>query len=227
MKKPNLKIICSIFAVALLICISAGGTIAWLSVYSGSVTNTFTVGDINILLRENKHVATPSGGFLGSLSESEWVVSNDNYKIVPGASDYKNPTVFVEVGSEPCWVYILLKNELGSNISYTVADTPLTGWHLVESGTVGGTESKLYRYNSEVTASGSGDVSFNNISYVKLPALFTTVAYSTSITKENIANLDKKTVVVTAYAHQSAYISQSLADSNVIEMCGFDTPVTD
>ena len=39
-------------AIALLIGCAAGGTMAWLTMQTGTITNTFTVGDINITLDE-------------------------------------------------------------------------------------------------------------------------------------------------------------------------------
>ena len=75
-------------ALMLVVCIaSIGGTIAWLTDSTGEVQNTFTPSDIDIELEET-------------------VPEDYTAKMVPGVEIPKDPKVTVEVGSEPCWVFV-------------------------------------------------------------------------------------------------------------------------
>ena len=97
-------------AVMLIVGATIGGTVAWLTAQTPSVTNTFTVGDINI-----------------ELTESE----NLNLKMVPGNTITKDPKVTVKAGSEACWLFVKVEESanLKDFITYTVDSgwTPLTG----------------------------------------------------------------------------------------------------
>lgn len=65
---------------ALVVAFAAGGAIAWLTATTGTVTNTFTVGNIDIDLTE----------------------TTTDYKMVPGNTIAKDPKVTVKAGSEAC-----------------------------------------------------------------------------------------------------------------------------
>lgn len=103
------KMMFMILAVVLIVGISVGGTLAWLTATTGPVVNTFTVGDINITLAETK----------------------SDFKMVPGNIIEKDPKVTVLKDSEACWLFVKIEKStnLGDFITYTVADgwTPLTG----------------------------------------------------------------------------------------------------
>ena len=76
-----------LFTLALVLVVavaSVGGTIAWLTDKTDPVTNTFTVGDINIGLTETERT----------------------YKIVPGVEIPKDPKVTVKANSEACWLFV-------------------------------------------------------------------------------------------------------------------------
>lgn len=99
-KKSNAKkIIVTLLAVVMLIGGTIGGTLAWLSATSGTVTNTFTVGNIWIDLYEHTRDND------GKLTTTE-VKALSDYKIIPGTSEEKDPTVEVLANSENCWVFI-------------------------------------------------------------------------------------------------------------------------
>ena len=101
-----------LFTLALVLVVavaSVGGTIAWLTATTAPVTNTFTVGDINIELKE----------------------TTTNYKMVPGNTIAKDPKVTVKANSEACWLFVKIEKStnLSDFITYTVAEgwTALTG----------------------------------------------------------------------------------------------------
>ena len=104
------KTLVALLSLVLLLGCSLGGTLAWLSDSTGPVTNTFTVGDINISLDE----------------------SNDlDLTIVPGVPIKKDPKVTVLEGSEACWLFVEIKESANwpDKLTYTIAKgwTELTG----------------------------------------------------------------------------------------------------
>ena len=89
MKKSNFrmngKALALILAVVLVVGGVVGGTLAWLTAESDTVTNTFTLGDIDIDLDET---------------------TGSNYTMIPGNTIGKNPKVTVTAGSEDCWLFV-------------------------------------------------------------------------------------------------------------------------
>ena len=174
------KAVITAVALTLVLCLAVGGTLAYLVATSDPVTNTFTVGDIKIDLAETKE---------------------GPFKVVPGATDAKDPSVTVESGSEKCYVYVKITNDLVIGNDTVATYNIGSEWVLV--GTSG--NAKLYRYG-EVVDAATADV--------KKP-VFTTVTYDgEKITKANIETLKNKTIVLQAYAHQSENITGvSVADT--------------
>lgn len=102
------KTLVALLSLVLLLGCSLGGTLAWLSDSTGPVTNTFTVGDINISLDEN----------------------TTDYKIVPGVDIAKDPKVTVKANSEACWLFVKIEESANwpDKLTYDVA----TGWEELE-----------------------------------------------------------------------------------------------
>lgn len=101
MKKKTLALL---LALVLVFGAAVGGTIAYLTDTTGPITNTFTVGNIDIGLAET---AT-------------------NFKMVPGCDITKDPKVTVMANSEACWLFVRIdeSTNLDDFISYNVA----SGW---------------------------------------------------------------------------------------------------
>lgn len=102
MKKKTIALIVSL---VLVLGCAIGGTLAWLTDKTEAVTNTFTVGDINIALAE----------------------SNDlDLKMVPGKVITKDPKVTVKENSEACWLFVKVEksNNFDTFMTYAMAD----GW---------------------------------------------------------------------------------------------------
>lgn len=92
------KTLISIIAVALILCVSVGGALAWLTDKTQEVTNTFTVGNIGLTLTETD-------------ADGNGDANNNNYKMVPGQDIAKDPQVTVAAESEDCWVFIKVTKE--------------------------------------------------------------------------------------------------------------------
>ena len=105
MTKRN-KLLVTILCLACVLCALVSGTIAWLISQPGSITNTFTSSDVTITLTETK--GTLTDGVRG-------------FKMVPGEVIAKDPVVAVEAGSEACYVFVKIDENLGSWSTYAVA----------------------------------------------------------------------------------------------------------
>lgn len=118
------KMFVTMLAVVLLVGCIIGGTVAWLTDKTDSITNTFTYGDINITLQET---------------------TGESYKIVPGVDIRKDPKVTVKANSEDCWLFVKVAASgtfVEGKVTYAVAEgwTALTGnggvyYRAVSSGT--------------------------------------------------------------------------------------------
>lgn len=102
------KLVVAMLAVTLLIGCAIGGTVAWLTAKTDPVVNTFTYGDINITLTENKP-------------------ADRQAKIIPGVDIEKDPKVTVKANSEACWLFVKVEEEgtfVENKVTYSIA----TGW---------------------------------------------------------------------------------------------------
>lgn len=122
------KIAISIVALALVLCCAIGGTLAWLTAESDTVTNTFTVGDINIELKE----------------------TTNDYKMVPGNTIAKDPKVTVKAGSEAC--YLFVKVEKSSNFGTFLEYAMATGWTQLKDTNNKDVDGVFYREVDAATA---------------------------------------------------------------------------
>lgn len=95
------------FTAMLLVCVIAvGATIAYLTSTPAPVTNTFTVGNVDITLDE-----TPVDEYGSAIPDATPTTEND-YTLIPGHTYVKNPTVHVAAGSESCYLFVKVVNGL-------------------------------------------------------------------------------------------------------------------
>jgi predicted ribosomally synthesized peptide with SipW-like signal peptide len=113
MKKTR-KILLMAACAVLLVCISVGATVAYLT-STDSVTNTFTVGKVKITLDEAK---TDINGVVDVAATSR--VKANMYKLMPGHEYVKDPTVHVTANSENCWVFVKVENGISAFEAATV-----------------------------------------------------------------------------------------------------------
>ena len=86
------KKIALLMAMVMLFAVTTAGTLAWLKDDTDPVVNTFTVGDINIELKEHNYNPETK-----QLTDEE-VTSESDYKIIPGTDLPKDPFVRVKKG---------------------------------------------------------------------------------------------------------------------------------
>ncbi len=139
----NRKTVALLLALVLVFGAAVGGTLAWLTDKTDAVTNTFTVGNIDISLAETKN----------------------DFKMVPGSEIEKDPIVTVEANSEDCWVFVKVteSTNLQSFITYTIAD----GWTELTGITLSTGEKVYYREVSYSTSNQTFPVLTNNKVAVK------------------------------------------------------------
>lgn len=116
-----------IVALALVFCLSlaigVGGTLAYLTSTTETVTNTFTVGSVSAILDEAKvneygemlKKVTDSDGkeeyaVTEDVDEAERVEDGNTYKLIPGHTYVKDPTVRIDKDSENAWLFVKVSN---------------------------------------------------------------------------------------------------------------------
>ncbi|MBR5125964.1 MAG: SipW-dependent-type signal peptide-containing protein [Oscillospiraceae bacterium] len=185
------KIVAALLAAVLLIGVGVGGTLAWLTATTGDVTNTFTVGDIAIDLKEHKLNETGTALLTGTGNE---VNAESNYKIVPGDEQPKDPFVRFTKDSEPCWLFVKVEEK---------------------NNTVDTSDKKYVTYSVD-TSVWTELTGVTGVYYKELEALTTTgttysiltnnkVSYSSTLTKNDLTKVtddNKPQLVFTAYAVQ-------------------------
>lgn len=145
-------------ALILVVAMSVAGTYAYLT-STKTVTNTFTVGSVGITLDEAKVDVN------GTKDESATArVTENTYKLMPGHEYLKDPTVHVTAGSEACYVFIEVKNDI-KNIVFEGYETYIdeqTGEE--EKEFIAGIETQITTGDKENKYKGNG---WTPLTYVK------------------------------------------------------------
>ena len=173
--------VAALAAALVLILGTAAVTYSYLMASSDVVVNTFAGGAISLTLDEAK-VDTD-----GNPLEDEPRVQENTYKVVPGTTLYKDPTVTVLEGSEVCYVFLYVENPLDED--YFTFDYSSDWIEVATTGT-----KTLYVYKTTVDAS-EGDV--------VLTPIFTTITVSSDLTSAQIEAMGEVQIKVQAYAIQA------------------------
>jgi len=107
--------------------VSIGGTIAWLTDETPDVVNTFSPSNIDIWMTETVN------GQLQS-TQNENTISKNDLKMVPGSVLDKDPKVWLEGGSEDCYVFLKVTEgiNLENFISYDVNPANWKEYHAAD-----------------------------------------------------------------------------------------------
>lgn len=177
--KTARKALMLILCVALLVSATVMGTLAYLTYKTDVVTNTFTVGNVTISLDE-------TDVDLYGVKDGDTRVKANEYKLIPGHTYVKDPIVHVTAGSEKCWLFVKVVDEIAAIQDATkVADQMAAkGWTAV-AGTDG-----VYAYANIVDASTAAQ---NVAVFDNFKVLGTA----------NVAAYAGKTITVQAYAVQA------------------------
>lgn len=176
-KLRNHRIAMTVALVLVVALASIGGTIAWLTATTSPVTNTFTTSDIGITLTET-----------GTTNNAK------SFKMVPGCTITKDPTVKVTAGSEKCYVFVKVDKSitLDTYIEYNVD----SGWMQLKDSSNNDVSGVYYR----IVESSASDQSFNVLTDNQ-------VTVKNTVTKANMEALKvydavQPTLTFTAYASQ-------------------------
>lgn len=199
MKTRSKALLLTLCAV-LLVAATIFGTMAYLT-STDTVTNTFTVGKVNIKLDEAK--ANPDG----TLVEGAERVKANEYKLLPGHTYNKDPMVTVLSGSESSYVKMTVTfskaNELdaifapdGADMLKTFNGYDAANW-IAKGNTKDATaNTRTYEFwYKEAVAAPTADVA--------LDALFDSITVPGEITNEQLATIERMTITVNAYAIQA------------------------
>lgn len=194
-KKALLMMLCAV----MLVVASVMGTMAYLT-SQDSVTNTFTVGNVQIKLDEAK--ANPDGALVQGADR----VKENSYKLLPGHTYNKDPMVTVLKGSESSYVKMTVTfskaAELddifapGADMTSIFNGYDSTNW--TYKGNTENTTANTRTYEfwyKETVAAPDADVA--------LDALFDSITVPESITNAQLATIEGMTITVNAYAIQA------------------------
>ena len=194
------KILVACLCVALAVLTIAGTMLAYLT-SQDEVTNTFTVGNVQIKLDEAK--ANPDGSLVANADR----VKANSYKLIPGHTYNKDPMVTVLKGSESSYIKMTVTfskaAELDAIFAPTGADMTSifngydsTNW--IYKGNTEDTEANTRTYEfwyKETVAAPDADVA--------LDALFDQIKVPGTITGEQLETIEGMTITVNAYAIQA------------------------
>lgn len=174
--KTRTKALLLTLCAALLVCATVLATMAFLT-DTDSVKNTFTVGNVAITLDEAEVDAN------GKAVTPENRVDANQYKLIPGKTYDKDPTIHVAPNSEDCWLFVKLENGLVDITGATTIENQMTanGWTVIDD------TQNIYAYQS--IASANADV-----------AVFKTFTLAETAAVEGYETAE---IVVTAYAVQA------------------------
>lgn len=203
MKKMR-KILGVTLSAAALMAASVFGTMAYLT-DTEAVTNTFTVGKVQITLDEAKvdEMGKPDGTTRWQPTEED---PAQEYHLIPGHEYTKDPTIHVDADSENCYLFVKVENGIADIETKTgktiAAQMKEIGWVEVDG------DKGIY-----VLAKGENDTpdytyTVGGGAHVEVFNEFT--VDGDSVDNDKIAEYAKKEVVVTAYAVQAAGFDTSL-----------------
>lgn len=237
MKKTK-KIVALFLAAVMLVCTTVAATVAFLYSKTEVVENTFTVGDVKIILNEQD--ADGSETNLVVYDNSENRDEANAYHLLPNTTHTKDPAVSVKQGSEESYIRAIatvkyraaaddilnpVSNWLDLNANW-IAGEPVTTRATNNEGVEWITRVYEFRYKETVNANVK-DAEGNFVTpdgltlvsvtkgdvteaYYKMPALFTTITVSGNLTNDQVATLHGMEINVEAHAIQA----EGFADAN-------------
>lgn len=181
LKKNLLTLACAL----LLVVATVFTTLAYLVDSNNIVTNTFTVGKVDIDMDEtNVDPDDPNDPPRDKVNE---------YPLTPGTTHTKDPIIHVKPGSQESYLFVKLENGLNPLVKTEDIVSQMTGhgWTLVPG------QEDIYYYQDTVTGHEAGE----NAEDVDIP-VFDSITIPESADEKTLDGFGSKTIVVTAYAIQ-------------------------
>lgn len=198
-KKSNRTLVLIICLVAMM-CVTMFSTLAYLTDRE-SVTNTFTVGDVNITVDEAK-VNTDGTPVVGA----DRVIEN-KYHLIPGQTYTKDPTMTVLKNSEESYVRMIVKINCLKELD-KIFD-PYAG--SVITSIFGGYDGATWVYKTETRDTVNNTITYefryketvkNSDADNTLKPLFESITLPGAITKEQLETIKDLQIVVEGHAIQ-------------------------
>ena len=196
--KKTLVLVC---CAALLVCISVGATLAYLTSKTDVVQNTFTVGDVEIILDE-------TDVDLYGVKDGETRVIANEYKLLPGHTYIKDPMVTVKANSEESYIrmfvtitdYADVKAVFGEDF---LPEKFVNGWdsttwvstNVVSVDSEKNTATYEFRYKETVNTLDGQDL--------ELDPLFDEIFVPGTVDNDALAKLEDMQINIVAYAIQA------------------------
>lgn len=213
MSKKIKKIIVSVCSLALVACMSVGITLAYLQDTTGTVTNTFTYGNVSFNEALNGGLDEAKVNRYGrpikvetttdeegnqvvtetevELEEAERVTAN-TYKLIPSHEYVKDPTVHIGADSEDAWLFVKVVNgiELIEKEGTTTIASQMSAKSFVQVSSDPATHTYIYAYNQTVSA-GENIVVFDNFTLAD------------GLEEENIETYENASITIQAFIIQA------------------------
>ena len=182
--------------VVLVAAVSVGLTVAFLT-SQDQVTNTFTVGDVKIALDE---AAVNENG---EAIEGAARVKANTYKLIPGHTYVKDPTVTVKAGSAESYVRMLVTVTNSSAFDAVLPNADLRAifggyddskWTYVKN-TENADNTRTYEFRYHTTVTASADKA--------LEPLFTGITVPGTLNNDQLKTLQGAQIIVEAEAIQA------------------------
>ena len=199
--KKTTKALALVLCAMLLVVGSVMGTLAYLK-DDATVTNTFTVGKVVISMDE------AAVNEYGEALSGEARRGTNTYKLIPGHTYDKDPTIHVEKGSEDCWLFVKVVNE----ISEIEEATSIHNQMLTKDWTPIEENSNVYYKNH--TKNENADVDYVVFDEFKIK------------NDADISTYGEKEIIVTAYAVQKdglSDVNDAWAAASAVDSTGSDS----
>ncbi len=199
--KTKTKALLMSLCAVLLVAASVLGTMAYLT-DSKDVKNTFTVGNVAIKLDEAK--VDEKGNLVKNQDDTlaDRVTQNE-YKLLPGHTYTKDPTVHVDANSEDCYLFVKVDNQIAAieadENTTVAAQMAAKGWKAVEG------KDGIYVYVG-TTATPVAVKANDNVT------VFEQLVIAGTVNGDTLKAYENKTITVTAYAVQKDGFEGKTAD---------------
>ena len=198
--KSKKKVFVTVLCAVLLVAASVLGTMAYLT-SQDTVTNTFTVGNVQIKLDEAK--ANPDGSLVANADR----VKANSYKLLPGHTYNKDPMVTVLKGSESSYVKMTVTFTKAAELDAIFAPN---GADMTSIFNGYDSNTWIYKGNVKDTAANTRTYEFwyeetvaAPTADVELDALFDSITVPGTITNKQLATIQNMTITVNGYAIQA------------------------
>ena len=126
-KKKLLITLSTVLAVVAIVAVSVLGTVAYMTSAS-KVSNVFTVGKVKVLLDESLVDENGVPDVSGARTD------RNSYHLMPGGEYVKDPTITVDATTEPCYIFLVTRNQITSIEVQGDPDRPTMAQQMVANG---------------------------------------------------------------------------------------------